>query len=132
VAQMSLSPTEYFNRQCYIGASFLRPAEADIARGVGIDRVMWGSDYPHIEGSYPHTHEHLRLTFAQMTREETTMMLTDNAAKIYNFDLDALLPLAEQYCPTKEYVETPIDYSEIPERAKGCPGMNPLNQIQEV
>lgn len=132
VAKMSLTPTEYFNRQCYIGASFLRPAEADIARGVGIDRVMWGSDYPHIEGSYPHTHEHLRLTFAQMTREETTTMLTDNAANVYKFDLDALAPLAEKYCPTKEFVETPIDYSEIPERAKGCPGMNPLNQVQEV
>ena len=132
VAQMSLTPSEYFERQCYIGASFLRPAEAEIARGVGIDRVMWGSDYPHIEGSYPHTHEHLRLTFAQMTREETTTMLTDNAAKIYNFDLEALAPLAEKYCPTKEFVETPIDYSEIPERAKGCPGMNPLNQVQEV
>ena len=132
VAQMSLTPSEYFERQCYIGASFLRPAEADAVRELGVDRVMWGSDYPHIEGSYPHTHEHLRLTFSQMTREETTTMLTDNAAKIYKFDLEALAPLAEQYCPTKEFVETPIHYSEIPERAKGCPGMNPLNQVQEV
>ena len=132
VAQMSLTPSEYFERQCYIGASFLRPAEADAVRELGVDRVMWGSDYPHIEGSYPHTHEHLRLTFSQMTREETTTMLTDNAARIYKFDLEALAPLAEQYCPTKEFVETPIHYSEIPERAKGCPGMNPLNQVQEV
>ena len=132
VAQMSLTPSEYFERQCYIGASFLRPAEAEIAREVGVDRIMWGSDYPHIEGSYPHTHEHLRLTFAQMTREETTTMLTDNAARIYKFDLAALAPLAEKYCPTKDAVATPIDYSEIPERAKGCPGMNPLTQVQEV
>ena len=44
----------------------------------------------------------------------------------------ALAPLAEKYCPTKDAVATPIDYSEIPERAKGCPGMNPLNQVQEV
>ena len=132
VATMSLTPSEYFERQCYIGASFLRPAEGDLARQVGADRVMWGSDYPHIEGSYPHTHEHLRLTFAQMTREETTKILTDNAARVYKFDVEALAPLAEQYCPTKEFVETPIDYADIPERAKGCPGMNPLNQIQEV
>ncbi|MCQ3807275.1 MAG: amidohydrolase family protein [Acidimicrobiaceae bacterium] len=132
VAKMSLTPSEYFNRQCYIGASFLRPAEAHIARSIGVDRIMWGSDYPHIEGSYPHTREHLRLTFAQMTPEETTAILTDNAAKVYKFDLDALAPLAEKYCPTKEFVATPIDYSEIPERAKGCPGMNPLNQVQQV
>lgn len=132
VAQMSLTPSEYFQRQCYIGASFLRPAEAEKAREVGVDRVMWGSDYPHIEGSYPHTHEHLRLTFSQMTQEETTTMLTSNAAKVYDFDLDALAPLAERFCPTKDFVATPIDYADIPERAKGCPGMNPLNQVQEV
>ena len=129
VADMSLTPSEYFDRQCYIGASFLRPSEAGIARSIGVERIMWGSDYPHIEGSYPHTREHLRLTFAQMTPEETTAILTDNAAEVYKFDLDALAPLAERHCPTKEFVATPIDYSEIPERAKGCPGMNPLNSL---
>ncbi|MDH3707874.1 MAG: amidohydrolase, partial [Acidimicrobiia bacterium] len=130
VAQMSLTPTEYFNRQCYIGASFLRPAEVEPARDVGTERIMWGSDYPHIEGSYPHTHEHLRLTFANFTVAETTQMLTDNAARVYGFDVEALRPVAEKYCPTKEAVATPIEYGEIPERAKGCPGMNPLNQRQ--
>ena len=132
VAQMSLTPSEYFDRQCHIGASFLRPSETDVARSVGTHKVMWGSDYPHIEGSHPHTKEHLRLTFANYTVEEATQMLTTNAAKVYGFDLEALLPLAEQFCPTKEQVANPIDYSEIPERAKGCPGMNPLNQREEV
>lgn len=125
VAAMSMKPSEYFARQCYIGASFLRPSEATIARDiVGVDRVMWGSDYPHIEGSYPHTHEHLRLTFAELTQDEATTILTENAARVYNFDIDALRPIAEQFCPTKEFVATPISYSDIPEKAKGCPGMN--------
>lgn len=132
VAQMSLTPSEYFERQCHIGASFLRPAETEVARSVGTHKVMWGSDYPHIEGSHPHTTEHLRLTFANYTVEEATQMLTTNAAKVYGFDVEALLPLAEQFCPTKAQVAMPIDYAEIPERAKGCPGMNPLNQLQEV
>jgi predicted TIM-barrel fold metal-dependent hydrolase len=132
VAGMSLKPSEYWRRQCYVGASFLRPTEAEIPREIGIDNVMWGSDYPHIEGSHPHTHEHLRLTFSGLPVEETTKLLTTNAARVYDFDLDALRPLAEQYCPTKGEVATPIDYGEIPERAKGCPGMNPLNQVQDV
>ncbi len=130
VAQMSLTPSEYFERQCHIGASFLRPSETAVARSVGTHKVMWGSDYPHIEGSHPHTKEHLRLTFANYSVDEAVQMLTTNAAKVYNFDIDALLPLAEQFCPTKDQVATPIDYGEIPERAKGCPGMNPLNQLE--
>ncbi len=130
VAQMSLTPSEYFERQCHIGASFLRPSETAVARSVGTHKVMWGSDYPHIEGSHPHTKEHLRLTFANYSVDEAVQMLTTNAAKVYNFDVDALLPLAERFCPTKGQVATPIDYGEIPERAKGCPGMNPLNQLE--
>ena len=93
---------------------------------------MWGSDYPHIEGSHPHTKEHLRLTFADLNLGHVTKLLTTNAARVYGFDLEALKPLAEKYCPTKNEIATPISYSDIPDTAKGCPGMNPLNQVQEV
>jgi len=51
-------------------------------------------------------------------------------AELYDFDLEALLPLAEQHCPTKAEVATPIDYVDIPDRAKGCPAMAPQNQTQ--
>jgi len=128
VAGMSLKPSEYWQRQCYIGASFLRPREVDIARELGLDKILWGSDYPHNEGSHPYTLEHLKLTFGGVPIEETTMLLTTNAAELYGFDLDALAPLADQYCPTKSEVFAGIDYGDIPDRAKGCPGMSPENQ----
>ena len=51
---------------------------------------------------------------------------------MYKFDVDALRPLAKKVCPTKAEVATPINYAEIAEDAKGCPGMNPLNQVQQV
>ena len=132
VAQMSLRPSEYWQRQCHVGASFLRPTEIDVVRQIGIGNVMWGSDYPHIEGSHPHTDEHLRLTFGEMTEEEATRLLTTNAASLYKFDIEKLRPLAEQFCPTKVHVAGGIAYSEIPEKGKGCPGMAPQNQTQEV
>ena len=132
VAEMSLRPSEYWQRQCHVGASFLRPSETETARQIGVENIMWGSDYPHIEGSHPYTDEHLRLTFGQMTEEEATMMLTTNVAKLYKFDVEKLRPLAELHCPTKAHVAGGIAYSEIPEAAKGCPGMAPQNQTQEV
>ena len=91
---------------------------------------MWGSDYPHTEGSHPFTRHHLRLTFGGMPPGDATKLLTTNAAKLYKFDLDALRPLAGQHCLTKDEVAAGIDYSEVPEEARGCPGMNPLNQRQ--
>ena len=132
VAQMSMRPSEYWQRQCHVGASFLRPTEVDVVRRIGIGNVMWGSDYPHVEGSHPHTDEHLRLTFGEMTEDEATTLLTTNAARLYKFDVEKLRPLAELYCPTKAHVASGIAYSEIPERGKGCPGMAPQNQTQEV
>lgn len=129
VATLSLKPSEYWQRQCYVGASFLRPVEAHLVTELGADRIMWGSDYPHTEASFPFTKEHLRLTFANLSVEDTTKVLTTNAARVYGFDLQALVPLARQHCQTKRAVATPISYADIPEEAKGCPGMNPLNQL---
>ena len=132
VEQLSLKPSEYWQRQCHIGASFLRPTEAHLCKEIGIEKIMWGSDYPHTEGSYPYTREHLRLTFADFSEDEATQILTNNAARLYKFDVETLKPLAKKVCPTKAEVSTPINYSEIAEDAKGCPGMNPLNQVQKV
>ena len=50
--QLSLTPSEYFARQCHVGASFMRPAEVPLRHQVGLDRIMWGTDYPHKEASY--------------------------------------------------------------------------------
>ncbi|MDG2027188.1 MAG: amidohydrolase family protein [Acidimicrobiales bacterium] len=96
--------------QCgWVGVS--GPGEADIeARyDVGIDHFMWGSDYPHDEGTHPHTKDHLRRRFAGLDHDECVQMLAGNAANLYDFDLDALAPLAEQYGPSHEELHTPPD-----------------------
>ena len=59
------TPSEYFQRNCWVGASFLRPSEAPLRHEVGVDRIMWGADYPHTEGTYPYTTEALRCAFAR-------------------------------------------------------------------
>ena len=64
--EMSLTPTEYFQRNFWVGASFLRPSESALRYEVGVDRIMWGADYPHSEGSYPYTTEALRAAFADV------------------------------------------------------------------
>ena len=61
---------------------------------MGADRFMWGSDYPHDEGTGPFTTEHLRQVFHDADPAELKRILAENAAKLYDFDLDALAPLA--------------------------------------
>ena len=96
VEHLTLTPSEYWQRQCHVGASFLRPAEAPLCEGVGIDNILTRIDYPHIEGSHPHTREHLRLTFFRNARRKRIKLLTTNVARVYGFDLEVLKPLPEK------------------------------------
>jgi len=130
VADLPLTPREYWQRNCYVGASFLRPIEVGLRNTVGVDNIMWGSDYPHIEGSNPYTKLHLRNTFGGVDPAETTKMLTTNVADVYGFDVAALSALAAEHCPTKAEIAEPLDYSEIPEAAYKCPGMAPHTQLE--
>lgn len=96
---LSLRPSEYFARQCYIGASFMPAHEGKDRHEIGLDRLMWGSDYPHLEGTWPNTMDSLRETFGTYPEEETRALLGTNAAEVYGFDLDQLAPIAEKVGP---------------------------------
>jgi hypothetical protein len=87
-----------------------QPGQADArARDViGLDRFMWGSDYPHDEGTYPFTREHLRQVFKDATPEELRPILAGNAADLYDFDLAALAPLAASVGPTVAEIAEPL------------------------
>jgi predicted TIM-barrel fold metal-dependent hydrolase len=96
---LSLRPSEYFARQCYIGASFMPAHEGKDRHAIGLDRLMWGSDYPHLEGTWPNTMDALRETFGTYPEEETRALLGTNAAEVYGFDLELLGPIAEKIGP---------------------------------
>ncbi|NQZ96333.1 MAG: amidohydrolase family protein [Myxococcales bacterium] len=96
---LSLSPTEYFQRQCYIGASFMPDHEGRDRHRIGLDKLMWGSDYPHLEGTWPNTMDALRKTFAPYPEYEIRALLGANAAKVYGFDLDQLSPIGAKIGP---------------------------------
>ena len=108
-AEMDLKPSETWARNCFLGSSFLRPSECDRRYEIGVDKIMWGQDYPHVEGTYPYTREALRHTFAGVSTDEVADMLAGNAARVYDFDLDALAPIAARVGPVVEEIATPLD-----------------------
>ncbi|MHB1582319.1 MAG: amidohydrolase family protein [Acidimicrobiales bacterium] len=114
VAALGLTPSEYFARHVWVGASFLRPSEAPLIPEVGVERIMWGADYPHSEGSYPYTTEALRVAFAGVEPAQVRAMVTTNAAEFYGFDLDELGPLGERIGPTVDEVARPLPPSGYP------------------
>jgi predicted TIM-barrel fold metal-dependent hydrolase len=110
---LPLLPSEYFARNCWVGVSFPSPVEAQTRHQIGVDRFMWGSDYPHDESTWPDTREGLRRAFAGTPDDELRRMLGANAAGVYGFDLDALAPLAARVGPTPDELRQP--YAGVPE-----------------
>lgn len=76
---------------------------------------MWGSDFPHEEGTFPHSRESLAYTYAGVDPTEVAQMVGANAAEVYGFDLHDLTPLAAQIGPEVDEVGAGID--RIPETA---------------
>jgi hypothetical protein len=108
--------SEYFARNCHIGMSQPRPADIRAALGpVGVDRVMWGSDYPHEEGTLPFTREHLRQVLGHLEPEQIQQIVGGNTAELYGFDLDALRPAAQLHGPTVAEVAQPLE--QLPDGA---------------
>ena len=108
------SATEYVEQNVWFGISFPQRADIEVARSgiVGLDKFMWGSDYPHDEGTYPYTREALRQVFSDWPEEDLRKILGENAAELYDFDLDALAPRAAQLGPRVSEVATPL--TELP------------------
>ena len=111
---LSEPPSHYAKQNVWYGASF--PSKADLAgiELIGVEKVLWGNDYPHYEGTFPYNLESLRLTFDEVPEEYRRKLLGLNAAEVYNFDVDKLLPLANQFGPTPEQVNKALPKEDIP------------------
>jgi predicted TIM-barrel fold metal-dependent hydrolase len=109
VDRLALLPSDYFRRNCYLGSSPLRLAECGMRYEIGVDRIMWGNDFPHIEGTYPYDLEAIRYVFADVPENEVRAMLAGNVAGVYGFDLDALQPVVDRVGPTFDEIRIPLD-----------------------
>jgi hypothetical protein len=104
---VKLSPTEYFERQCWIGSSLLSRHEVAIRHDIGIDKMMIGTDFPHLEGMWhPSVTEYLRATFGvnHVPEDEARQMMGTTAAKVFDFDVEKLAPLVERIGPDADVV----------------------------
>lgn len=114
-AVLPMKPSEYFERNIWVGVSFPSPYEAKAMRKLGLHKVMWGSDYPHFEGTAPWSRESLRRSFHDWTPAELSAVLGDNVAAVYGFDQAALAPKAAAVGPTVAEVADPLE--AVPEGA---------------
>ena len=52
-----------------------------------VDNFMWANDYPHHEGTWPHSAAAIERTMSHLTDEERAKILGLNAARVFKFDV---------------------------------------------
>jgi predicted TIM-barrel fold metal-dependent hydrolase len=85
-ARIEAPPSVYLKRQAH--ATFMWDPVAIQARNVtGIDCLLWGNDYPHFEGSFPHSQEWVDKQFAGVPENEIDAMVRGNASRIFGLSV---------------------------------------------
>jgi predicted TIM-barrel fold metal-dependent hydrolase len=102
---LKLKPSEYFARNVRIG-SMTHRHEVERRYEIGVDVLMWASDYPHPEGTWPETHDRMADSFKGIPELERDAMLGGNAAEFYGFDVEKLAPLVARIGPEKRSFES--------------------------
>jgi predicted TIM-barrel fold metal-dependent hydrolase len=78
-------PSDYFHQNVFAGfqedALGIRDREI-----IGVDNIMWGSDYPHAESTFPRSQDILEGILMDCTEQEKAKIVGGNAARVYRLD----------------------------------------------
>jgi predicted TIM-barrel fold metal-dependent hydrolase len=87
-------PSEYFRRHGH--ASFQEdPVGIQLREWIGVDSILWGNDYPHIEGTWPYSEGVLGKLTETLQRDEKAKIYGLNAARLFNIEVPAKFAAAD-------------------------------------
>ncbi|MBK7773430.1 MAG: amidohydrolase [Sandaracinaceae bacterium] len=101
-SNLTMKPSDYFRRNCWLSASALFDEGSTAVRhDIGMSRIMWGTDFPHPEGSWPRTREKMKQYLTGIPEAELTQLLGSNAVTCYDLDVGKLATIAARIGPEK-------------------------------
>jgi predicted TIM-barrel fold metal-dependent hydrolase len=78
-------PSDFFHRNVFV--SFQEDDLGIQLRSyVGVDNLMWGSDYPHAESTFPRSREIVERILKDVPADEKAKIAGENAARLYHFN----------------------------------------------
>ena len=80
--RLPMLPSEYVRRQVHVSFQHGRAALA-VADITGLDALLWGSDYPHLEGTYPNTQAVLADIFDGVPDAIRDAITRDNFVRLF-------------------------------------------------
>jgi predicted TIM-barrel fold metal-dependent hydrolase len=85
-AQLSLTPAEYFGRQCVISADPDDHLAVWAINHVGADHIMWASDFPHPDAVFPGAVDAFRAEATEhgAAAADLDMLFWETPVRVYN------------------------------------------------
>ncbi len=79
-------PSFYFRRQIF--ANFMDdPVGLTSRHHIGVDNIMFETDYPHSDTTFPRSEQLVSERFAEIPPDETRKILRDNAIQLYGLEV---------------------------------------------
>ena len=84
---LSMAPSDYVRRQVWLTFTDDELGAAGLQE-MGADAVMWGSDFPHTDSTWPNSRKVIKEDFEGVPEAVTQKIVCDNAARLYNIELN--------------------------------------------
>ncbi len=111
--QLSLLPSEYFQRQVTISTLYHRDDVPQRCQ-IGVDRILWGSDFPHHEGTAGYTPGGCARRCAICPNLKSGPFFRKTTLRFATLDVDLLQKKADRIRPTVQQIATPPAPQDIP------------------
>ena len=78
-------PSDFFHSNVFLGFQE-DTLGIQLREMIGVDQIMWGSDYPHQESTFPRSREIIDEILTDCSEEEKAKIVGGNAARLYRLD----------------------------------------------
>jgi uncharacterized protein len=79
---LTMKPSDYWRRQCKATFQFDRIG-TKLIEDIGVESLMWGSDYPHPDGVWPDSSKYIAEQFGHLPADVVYKITCENAGKFY-------------------------------------------------
>jgi predicted TIM-barrel fold metal-dependent hydrolase len=111
---LALRPAEYFDRHVHLAGSLMQRRDAEMREEIGVGRLMWGADFPHLEGAAPVHREVLGHVFGGLPEPDVRRILGQNAVDLWGFDGALLQAVADRVGPTVGDLSLQVPAESLP------------------
>jgi predicted TIM-barrel fold metal-dependent hydrolase len=79
---LTMKPSDYWRRQCKATFQFDKIG-TKLVDDIGVETLMWGSDYPHPDGVWPESSKYIEEQFGHLPSDVTRKITCENAGRFY-------------------------------------------------